>query len=39
MYHIRFFETLLSLLKLVGTGTNLSMSILSTSVFKLANFF
>ena len=29
---------MLNLLKSVGTGTNLSMSNLSTSVFKLAKF-
>ena len=33
-----FFTTLLSLLKSVGTGTNLLMSNLSASVFKLATF-
>ena len=33
-----FFTTLPSLLKSVGTGTNLSMSNLSTSVFKVAKF-
>ena len=33
-----FFTTSLSLLKLTGTGTNLSISNLSTSVFKLAKF-
>ena len=33
-----FFTTLLSLLKPVGTGTNLPMSNLSTSVFRLAKF-
>ena len=33
-----FFTTLLNLLKSLGTGTNLSMSNLSTSVFKLAKF-
>ena len=33
-----FFTTLLSLLKSLGIGTNLSMSNLSTSVFKLAKF-
>ena len=33
-----FFTTSLSLLKSTGTGTNLSMSNLSTSVFKLAKF-
>ena len=33
-----FYTTLLNLLKSVGTGTNLSMSNLSTSVFKLAKF-
>ena len=33
-----FFTTLLNLLKSVGTGTNLSISNLSTSVFKLAKF-
>ena len=32
------FTTLLSLLKLTGPGTNLSISNLSTSVFKLAEF-
>ena len=32
------FTTLLNLLKSVGTGANLSMSNLSTSVFKLAKF-
>ena len=34
-----FFTTSLSLLKSPGTGTNLSISKLSTSVFKLANVF
>ena len=33
-----FFTTSLSLLKSTGTGTNLSISNLSTSVFKLAKF-
>ena len=33
-----FFTALLSLVKSVGTGTYLSMSNLSTSVFKLAKF-
>ena len=33
-----FFTTLLNLLKSVRTGTNLLMSNLSTSVFKLAKF-
>ena len=33
-----FFTTSLSLLKSTGTGANLSMSNLSTSVFKLAKF-
>ena len=33
-----FFTTLLNLLESVGTGTNLSISNLSTSVFKLAKF-
>ena len=33
-----FFTTLLNLLKSTGTGANLSMSNLSTSVFKLAKF-
>ena len=33
-----FFTTSLSLLKSAGTGANLSMSNLSTSVFKLAKF-
>ena len=33
-----FFTTLLSLLKSAGIGTNLSMSNLSTSVFKPAKF-
>ena len=33
-----FFTTLLSLTKSLGTGVNLSMSNLSTSVFKLAKF-
>ena len=33
-----FFTTLLSLAKSLGTGVNLSMSSLSTSVFKLAKF-
>ena len=33
-----FFTTSLSLLKSTGTGTNLSISSLSTSVFKLAKF-
>ena len=33
-----FFTTSLSLLKSKGTGTNLSISSLSTSVFKLAKF-
>ena len=32
------FATLLNLLKSVGTGANLSMSNLSTSVYKLAKF-
>ena len=34
-----FFTTSLSVLKWTGTGTNLLMSNLSTSVFKLARFF
>ena len=34
-----FFTTSLSLLKLTGTCTNLSISNLSTSAFKLAFFF
>ena len=34
-----FFTTSLSLLKSTGTGTNLLISNLSTSVFKLANLF
>ena len=33
-----FFTTSLSLLELTGPGINLSMSSLSTSVFKLAKF-
>ena len=33
-----FFTTLLSLIKSTGTGTNLSISNLSGSVFKLAKF-
>ena len=33
-----FFTTSLSLLKSTGTGANLSISNLSTSVFKLAKF-
>ena len=33
-----FFTTSLNLLKSTGTGANLSMSNLSTSVFKLAKF-
>ena len=33
-----FFTTLLSLAKALGTGVNLSISSLSTSVFKLAKF-
>ena len=33
-----FFSTLLNLLKSTGTGTNLPMSNLSTSVFELAKF-
>ena len=33
-----FFTTSLSLLKSTGTGANLSMSNLSTSVFRLATF-
>ena len=33
-----FFTTSLSLLKLTGTGNNLSICNLSTSVFKLAKF-
>ena len=33
-----FFTTSLDLLKPTGTGTNLSISNLSTSVFKLAKF-
>ena len=33
-----FFTTLLNLLKSVATGTNLSMSNFSTSVFKVAKF-
>ena len=33
-----FFTTSLSLLKSTGTGANLSISSLSTSVFKLAKF-
>ena len=33
-----FFTTSLSLLKSTGTGTNLSISNLSVSVFKLAKF-
>ena len=33
-----FFTTSLSLLKSTGTGTSLSMSNLSTSVFKLPKF-
>ena len=33
-----FFTTSLSLLKLTGTGANLSMSNLSSSVFRLAKF-
>ena len=33
-----FLTTSLSLLKSTGTGTNLSMSDLSTSVFKLGRF-
>ena len=33
-----FFTTSLSLLKSTGTGTNLSISNLSTSVFKLTKF-
>ena len=33
-----FFTASLSLLKSTGTGTNLSVSHLSTSVFKLAKF-
>ena len=33
-----FFTTLLNILKLTGTGTNLSMSYISTSAFKLAKF-
>ena len=33
-----FFTTLLSLAKSSGTGYNFEMSILSTSVFKLARF-
>ena len=33
-----FFATSLSLLKSTGTGTNLSISNLSTSAFKLAKF-
>ena len=33
-----FFTTLLSLAKSLGTGVNLSISNLSTSVFKLAKF-
>ena len=33
-----FFTTLLSLGKSLGTGANLSISHLSTSVFKLAKF-
>ena len=33
-----FFTTSLNLLKSTGTGTNLSISNLSTSVFKLAKF-
>ena len=35
---ISFFTTSLSLLKSTGTGTNLSMSNLPTSVFKVAKF-
>ena len=34
-----FFTTSLSLLKSTGTGTNLPMSNLSISVFRLAKFF
>ena len=34
-----FFTTLLNLAKSLGTGVNLSMSNLSTLVFKLARFF
>ena len=34
-----FFTTLLNLLKSAGIGTNLSMSNLSTSLFKLAKLF
>ena len=33
-----FFTTLLNLVKSSGTGVNLSISNLSTSVFKLAKF-
>ena len=33
-----FFTTLLNLAKSLGTGVNLSISNLSTSVFKLAKF-
>ena len=33
-----FFTTSLSLIKSIGTGINLSMSNLSTSVFRLAKF-
>ena len=33
-----FFTTLLNLAKALGTGVNLSISSLSTSVFKLARF-
>ena len=38
VYNSIIFTTSLSLLKLAGTGANLSMSNLSTSVFRLAKF-
>ena len=35
---LSFFTTSLNLIKSTGTGTNLSITSLSTSVFKLAKF-